>query len=416
MAYLFISPKGVEWRKHSYSAGNDFAQSPIKYYLRRILGWRVKDNLARFEFGKVLESAIQFFHDHAGNAEGAIQSFIKNWEPFKMQPLSYTKVERDWETLLKTGTEMLRLYFIRQPYLPIPLGSNVSFQREISKEVFPKDPNFGEIVDAGRLDIISFVDPNHPLLPKVEWKPEYGKLRPVIIDIKTAGNDFKETQGLSAFDSQLRRYSWLSGIRDVAFLWFVKRNHSFEKGSSVTLLTDAGQYKAGQEAVIAYIQNPVKPTKKEPNKQPPLPLGIYLVPNDFMVEEMNNTQGRREDGDLDTTNEAKERKYAWLRQFGTLVKPEDITKQRLQFNSGRVSEESAKDAGIEVGRQVIAVVMAWRNQEYPNTFSIRYPKDDSNDPYFRAFVLGDELYKNENFTKSDSSELDDLFVDEEPTE
>ena len=416
MPHLYVNSRGVPWRKHSYSAGLLFAKSPFAYQLQKIQGWRVRDNWARFEFGKTLEASIQFFHDHDGNAERALKSFTQNWEVFKDKQLQYTKVERDWSTLLKTGTEMLRLYFIRQPKLPIPLGANVSFQRELSKEVFPGDPNYGEISDAGRLDIIAHVRPDHYLLPKVEWKPEYGKLRSLIIDIKTSGVDFKETQGLAAYDSQLRRYSWLSGIRDVAFLWFAKKGHSFEKGSSVTLLADVGAYKAGQEAVIAYIQGPVKPTKKEPDKQPPLPLGIYLVNSDFMIGQMNDAQGRREDGDLDTTNEAKEKKYAWLRQFGTLVKPEDITKQRLQFNAGFVTRESADDMGVEVGNQIIAIVNAWNSQTYPNTFSIRYPKDDSNDPYFRAFVLKDEAFKKENFTKSDDAEFDDMFDEEPPSE
>src|ERR1700676_3501474 len=77
LAFLYINSHGTPWRKHSYSAGNDFDQSPYKYYLRRVLGWKERDNKARFLFGKALEEAIQFHHDH--NGIGAVEDFKRRW-------------------------------------------------------------------------------------------------------------------------------------------------------------------------------------------------------------------------------------------------------------------------------------------------------------------------------------------------
>ena len=217
MGFLYLNRNGVPWRKHSYSAGNTFDQSQLKYFLQKIQGWKERDNKASFLFGRALEESIQFHHDH--NGIGAVEDFKRRWEMHKeTKDLRYTKAEKDWETLLLDGIEMIKLYIIRQPSLPIPLGGAAVFQREYSKEVFPNDPVYGEIEDAGKLDIVSYVEPGHPLLAKLDWRPEYGVLRPVIVDIKTAAVDFPENAGMSAFDLQLRRYSWLSGIRDVSLL------------------------------------------------------------------------------------------------------------------------------------------------------------------------------------------------------
>ena len=421
MAYLYINSKGTPWRKHSYSAGNTFDQCPLKYKLQKIEGWKEKENKARFMFGRAFENAVQWYHEHDGDLGSAIQRFCEEWQPHVFnKELQYTKVEKDWATCRLIGIDWLKLYAIRQPGLPIPLGGQTLFQREFAKEVFPGDENYGEIEDAGKLDIISYVDPSHPMLAKLDWKPEYGPLRPIIVDIKTAGQDFPEAYGLAAFDTQLRRYSWLSGIRDVALLWFVKKSLNLQKGSGVTLLEEAGTFKAGQEVVVVYIQDqpkPKKPTKKDPNPEPeapPIPVGVYLVANDSIVEQAEKAQGYREGTtDLDTTNEAKDRKYAWLRANATRVDENQITKQRLQFNAGYVSKDSADDAGEIAGRQIIDIVNAWKRNAFPNTFGIRYPHDDRSDPYFQAFVLGDEKFKELNFIKSDETSLDELFADNE---
>src|SRR5208282_4553586 len=139
MAFLYIGSTGKPWRKHSYSAGNTWDQSPKKYYLQKIQGWKERDNLARFALGKAFETALQFHHEN--NGEGGIQKFIQEWQPHSAnKDLKYTKVEKDWGTCQRIGIDWMRLYIIRQPSLPIPLGGQTLFQREYSKEVFVGDP------------------------------------------------------------------------------------------------------------------------------------------------------------------------------------------------------------------------------------------------------------------------------------
>lgn len=395
MAFLYINAKGQPWKKHSYSAGNTFDQCPLKYKLQKVLGWKEKNNKARFELGRAFEAAIQFYHENRGDLKAAIANFDTAWQTFAdNKELQYTKVEKDWAQCSRIAHDWLKLYAIRQPHLPIPLGGQCVFQREYAKEVFPGDPNYGEIEDAGKLDIVAFVEPDHQMLPKLNWLPEYGAFRPIIVDIKTAGTDFPDQYGIAAYDTQLRRYSWLSGIRDVALLWFVKKGLTIQKGYSVTLLEDAGLMKAGAEAVVAMTEDE----------------GIWLLPNDFMVEEMERVQGKK-NGKTEQTNEAKKRRDAWLEENGTFTSEEAVTKQRLQFNAGFVTVESAEDAGKIAQKQIINIVQAWQSQNYPNTFGVRYPHDDRTDPYFRAFVLNDKQFKESNFTKSDEDV--DLFAEDD---
>ena len=45
MAFLYNrASDGSEHHKHSYSAGQDFDASPLKYKLKKLDGWREKDN------------------------------------------------------------------------------------------------------------------------------------------------------------------------------------------------------------------------------------------------------------------------------------------------------------------------------------------------------------------------------------
>lgn len=381
MPHLYINSKGQPHRRHSYSSGNVWDQCEYKWYLMKVLGWKEKDNRAAFMLGRAFEESLQYYHDH--NGESAIEDFNRRWLAHKHKDLKYTDKEKNWETCLKMATDWLRLYAIRQPLLPIPLGAAAAFQREYEKEVFPNDPTYGQIYDAGKLDIVCYISPDHSSLPKVEWdKQKQGAVRPLIVDIKTSAQDFPEQSGMAAFDSQLRRYSWLSGIRDVSLLWFKKSGLSYKKGYSATALVDIGNFKAGQECVIA---------KLEDQK-------AWIVHNDFMVEQSEKYK------DEELAN--------WLQQNATLTELDNLTRQRLQFNCGRVSEQSAEDAGRIAARQIVQIVNAWNTKSFPNTFGIRYPKDDRNDPYFRAFVLQDETFKQQNFTKSDESAFDDLFLED----
>jgi hypothetical protein len=398
MAFLYVNSKGTPWRKHSYSAGSDYDLCPFKYYLRRVQGWKERDNKARLLFGRALEQAVQFYHEHDG--EGGREEFHRLWEIYRdRKDIEYTKTEKDWATLDADGDDLLRLYAIRQPSLPVPLRGQLVFQREVTKEVFPGDPNYGEIEDAGKLDIICWVDPHHPLLPHIDWKPEYGKLRALIVDMKTSSCPYPEEQGMAAFDEQLRRYSWLSGIHDVAFYVFVKAGRKLQKGSRVTLLETIASYKAGDEGVVARVEGD----------------NSWIVANDYMLEQMDAAQGEK-NGKTEQTNAAKERAKVWLRTNGVLIANAALTRQRIQFNAGFVTTESQLDAGQACADQIVRIVNWWKTKKWTNKFGVRFPHDNRSDPYFQAFVLKDEAFRKQNFVKADEETMEDLFAEESESE
>jgi hypothetical protein len=396
MAFLYIDAEGNERNRHSYSAGLEFDHCPFKYYLHRIAGWREKDSKAALLFGRALEDAIEFYHATGGKA--GEEEFIRLWVMVKDKELTYTKREVNWEGLMRAGREMMRLYIIRQPFLPIPLST--IFQRQFTKEVFPGHEKYGGIEFFAKLDMITNAPPDHPMLPKIVWKEEYGLFRPVIIDIKTSGIDLDDTTGIVAHDLQLRQYAWVRGIYDVAFLWFKKSPHSYKKGASVTLLVDAGRFVAGDEAVVASVEDE----------------GAYLVGNDVMLEEMHKAQGRRENGSLDTKKDATERARVWREQNAVFVAKEGITRQRLQFSAARVDPKSAEDAGQIAADQIVRIVNAWESNKWTNTFGVRFPHDDRLDGYFRAFVLRDNAFRDSMFEQKSEEDLNDYFDEPEEVE
>ena len=404
MGFLYISHNGVPWTKHSYSAGQTFDISPLKYKLQKVDGWREKDTKASFKFGRALESALQFFHENGG--AGGLEEFTRLWAEHKdNKEITYTKMEGDWAQLNRAGREMMILYGIRQPSLPLPLETSI-FQREIEKEVFPGHEKLGGITHAGKLDVIVKVDPNHPMLPKVKWEEKYGMFRQLIVDIKTSGLDFDDRPGMCAFDSQLRNYSWLTGIRDVAFLWFKKTGHKLGKGRSVTLLTNSAKFAAGDEAVVCAVVGDQ----------------AYIVRNDDELEKMEMAQGRKpgvdgKKGALMTTKDADARKFEWLQQNADLVDTDVLTRQRLQFNAGIVQKQYAEDAGAVVARQITGIVNCWETKNWPMEFGVRFPKDSRKDSYFKAFVEDDKMFREQYFIKSSGDNFDDLIVaDEDPEE
>lgn len=394
MGFLYIDSNGDVRNRHSYSAGLEFDHCPYKYYLHRVIGWREKDSKAALLFGRALEDAIEFYHKTGGKL--GEEEFMRLWTMAKGKQLTYTKREINWESLMRAGREMMRLYIIRQPKLPIPLDT--VFQRQFTKEVFPGDPKLGGIEFFAKLDMIAYTQPDHPMLPTVPWNPEKGAFRPVIIDIKTSGIDLDDTKGIVAHDLQLRQYAWVRGIYDVAFLWFKKSPHGIKKGSSVTLLADAGRFAAGDEAVIASVEGE----------------SAYVVGNDVMLEEMNKAQGRKEDGGLDTKKEAKERARLWREQNAVLVPLVDITRQRMQFSAGIVDPKSAEDAGQIAADQIVKIVNAWESNKWTNTFGVRFPHDDRRDGYFKAFCLQDTVFRDSMFEQKAEEDLNDYF--DEPEE
>ena len=265
------------------------------------------------------------------------------------------------------------------------------FQREFVKEIYPGHDRLGGIEFFGKLDMISYVDPHHPALSQISWNPKMGLLRPVIIDMKTSGVKW---DGNVEHDKQLCTYAWLTGIMDVAFLWFKKSSSELKKGSIVSMLETCGPLAAGTEAIIGLIDDDDQ---------------YFLVATEEDLEKMNAAQGRKENGNLDTTKAATQRKMDWLLSNATKVNPSATTRQRLFFAAARVEPAVAANAGQIAGSQIQAIVSANESSQWLETFGQRYPHDHRKDPYYVAFVKGDKIFRDATFEHS----IDDYDSDDE---
>jgi hypothetical protein len=168
VAILYKNNKGREIDTHSYSSGATFDFCRRKYYLSKILGWRSKADNAATKLGVAVEDAIMFFHQNGCKPGDGVDHFKLQWLKWKEVPnLVYKEKEGDWKDFYEIGSQMLALYELTLPSLPI---KNPEFQLNYKREVFPGTTLAG-IHDQGYVDMLSRADWAHPMLPKAD-KPK----------------------------------------------------------------------------------------------------------------------------------------------------------------------------------------------------------------------------------------------------
>ena len=188
--HLYINHKGYPVTRHSYSGSESFDYCARKYYLERVQGWSQKEQRSSTFFGKALEAAITYWHQHREDTANAVQEFNRLWAESKDKDYTYAKTDKDWETLSLDGQELVRLYAILYPTFPyVVTNPQESFQQECNFEVFPGTKLEG-------IEFTAFID----LIAKLKTGA------PLIIDMKTSGKDIPE---LTVLDPQLRSYSWV---------------------------------------------------------------------------------------------------------------------------------------------------------------------------------------------------------------
>lgn len=355
MAHLYINSKGVPVSANSYSSGALFTTCAYKYYLLKIKGYRRKDNSAATRFGRAVEDAIQFYHANSLLLGSGIDEFKRLWLASKeVEGLRYTNREGDWASMYRAGAEMLRLYEILLPTLPIV---NPVFQANARKEVFPGTELAG-LEDQGFLDMVSKAPWVHPMLPRVEI-PKGAAHRPLVIDIKTSGVALDEDHPeLLTLDPQLRRYAWLSGLLDLGFLWFVKSlPTNYERGTAVTLLEASGGWATGEKAVIAEYNDEDETAH-------------LARPDDYdaLKFELSEIKGKG-------STERKAALIATRKENGILITLPDhaFTRQRLQFQAVHLTPEDLIEAGNTVARELVDIHAAGQTGIYLKKPGVRFP-------------------------------------------
>lgn len=353
-AKLYTNSKGIDVTTHSYSSGDTWKTCNYLYFLDKILGWKRRDKSAALMFGRAIESSMQFYHDNNLKVDGGVDEFKRLWLAHKdNEELHYTDKEVDWKSLYRSGAEMMKLYEIILPTLPI---KDPVWQANVKKEVFPGTTLAG-IQDQGYLDIISKAPWVHPLLPKVEI-PKGATYRPLVIDVKTAGVAIGATPDLLTLDPQLRRYGWLSGLKDLAFLVFVKsKSDSYMKGTEVSLLEASGKWTAGQQLTVFKFD-------KETNSA----LLTHGLNMSGLDEGIDAFKGKG-------SGEKKEAKIAqWLaEEILSSVPAEKFTKQKIQFVAVRITDEDIIEAGEAVAKDIVEIVGAAESGKYLKNPGVRFP-------------------------------------------
>lgn len=393
MAILYRNYAGVDITKHSYSSGQDFSFCRQLYYLKRIKGYRQVGDTAAQRFGVAVEDSIRFWHSNGLKEGTGIEEFKRLWLAHKDSDKLKYKPKEEWSDFYKAGAEMMRLYEVVLPTLPI---RDPMFQANVTKEVFPGTSLAG-IEDQGYIDLISKADWTHPLLPKVEVPPN-SPYRPVILDIKVSGSALDFSPSLIALDPQLKRYGWLSQFKDVGFMWFQRsKPKAYEKGTEITLLENLPDINAGQKFVV-YEYDAEKDI-------------VTFCPENGLAEAAKILAEVKGKGSGERKKELLKEWLAdgWMRQA-----PSDtVTKQRFRFVAVRLTDEDLKETGEIVGREIVNIHDSYENNYWPKDGAgIRYPNQKCPACSHRSICTKDERLQSQMLVQLNAPQPEADWIDE----
>lgn len=383
----YVNASGRPVNTVSYSSRSEFRKCPRFFQLHRVQGWDIKRRFASMLFGKAIESGVQVFELGGREPGSAVVEFVRQWELAKtvdgFSEMEFTALEGSWEQLDQMGREMMKLYESISPTLPVA-GATPLFQQKMRKQIFPGS-HLATLENVAYLDILCFPEWQHPLLPKIERSDaNQDGTRPLIIDIKTSGSEL-DTQFVP-LDPQLAEYAWMTGIRDVGFLWFQKKGVGFKKGSRVTLIEPLGLHPASTELSV------LEPTEDR----------ILLAAQPVLEEYERVLEG--------TKGKAREAaKAAFLNSPRQILEAtaSKFTKQRIQFATTRFSVEDVAEVGQDVAQTTVAMVTANDLQQYPKLSGIRFPNEKCQYCDMRWICLNDSDGRDKNLTRRGEEWMDE---------
>jgi hypothetical protein len=211
---------------YSHTQISRYLRCPRSYRYRYLDGWREKDTRASMIFGRCFEKALAAYFCQ----EDCAAALFKEWGAYRDAPLEYGKGE-SWDKLIHQGVHLLQM-FAQADRIRIRRPKN-----DLQQRLIRSLPNGNEFVSY--IDAIGEIDGQRHL---IDWKT-------------TTSRYPEEPQGLLSLDPQLICYSWISGIRDVALVVFV-RKHLPEIQYLKTSITEDQQREFGQliESAIGQIE------------------------------------------------------------------------------------------------------------------------------------------------------------------
>jgi hypothetical protein len=211
---------------YSHTQISQYLRCPRSYRYRYLDGWREKDTRAAMVFGRCFEKALAAYFSR----EDSAAVLFKEWGVYRDAALEYGKGET-WDKLVHQGVHILQMFAqedrirIRRP------------KKNLQLKMIRSLPNGNEFVSY--VDAIGEIDGERHL---IDWKT-------------TTSRYAEEPEGVLSLDPQLMCYSWMSGIREVALVVFV-RKHLPEIQYLKASITEDQQKLFGQlvESTIAQIE------------------------------------------------------------------------------------------------------------------------------------------------------------------
>lgn len=177
---------------YSYSQIRCYAACPLRYRYVYVDGWREQPRRAALWFGRVFEDALAVYF-RRGNAQAELS---RGWSCHRDEDLEYSRNEK-WETMYRQGQRLLERFAADSRVRVQPRRLQLKMERRL-----PRGRRF-----LGYIDAIGALDG-----------------RPTVLDWKTTSSRYPETpDGLISLDPQLICYAWLSGIRNVALVVFLRK-------------------------------------------------------------------------------------------------------------------------------------------------------------------------------------------------
>lgn len=355
MAFLYTKADGREIKLHSYSGGLDYKTCRQLYYLKRVKGYREKEQRASLDFGKCLESAIQYYHQNGLQPGSCVDEVKRLWLQFKETQFVFSKQEQTWSDAYLMLSDMAKLYEIHLPKLP---WKNPRFQINYKKNLWP-GTELGDLGDQAFIDLLE---------PREDGTN-------LIVDIKTAKAPLDLTPNLLSLDPQLKRYAWITGSPHVAFLWFSKGRPNLKMGDVVSLLQTSGKWTDGDTVSIFKMDHETQEV---------------LVGTAEDIEDADKLLGEII-GKGSTAR--KEELVQELISTARLVRvPRSyLTKCRLQYVEAYIDAEARRETGEDVGNQILRIQDSALRNFWPRDGGIRWPDDRCKSCAMRGICL-----KNDN--------------------
>ena len=212
---------------YSFTQISQYLRCPRLYRYKYLDGWQEKDARASMIFGRCFETALGVYFR---KEEDATAVFFREWDKYREARLEFGKNE-SWDKLYHHGIRLLER-FARDSRVTIPVPQK-NLQPKLLRTL-PGGDTFVSYLDAiGELDGQKCI---------IEWKTTTTRYQ-------------EQPRDLLRLDPQLICYSWMSGIRDVALVAFVRKNLPEIQYLTASITTEqCSEYEQMVDAAVSRIQ------------------------------------------------------------------------------------------------------------------------------------------------------------------